>query len=191
MIGLVTVARGQQPNVRPLRVQSSDGRRVTFAIDVELRGGFVHVAQLPIQMQISTPQGPMTLQTTRLLVLDGVHRLLALLEAGRKTAYAILLDDLQPQHLAMYFGQPLAPWIILDAVGAVRPPVLDDYLDAAVYDVLTTQSLDLTQRLVVQRDLVQLPHDKADSQRPEERQFGVSGLLQRTLPGTPRARARP
>jgi hypothetical protein len=181
-VGVVNVPRGQPPRVGRMSAEvAADRHRVTFSVDVEARPHLVHVMAAQVAMQ----QGPVQLLSSRLIVLDGVHRLLAMLSSGYTHAYAVMLTELAPQQLATYMGGG-GPHLVLDAaLGAQRPPRLDDYLDEAVFDVVSLQSLEVSLSLVVSPQFQQRPVDfETESNVP------VTGVKTETL-GKARARRQP
>lgn len=180
-VGVVNVARGQPPRVGRLRADFADDRkRITFSVDVEARPHYVHL----MAAQVAIQQGPVQFSSTRLIVLDGVHRLVALLSAGYANAYALMLTELAPQQLANYMGGG-GPHLLLDAaLGAPRPPRLDDYLDGDVVDQVMLQPLDGSFGLVMSPQFQQ-----RSSEIDIDRALPVTGAKVATLP-TRRSRRR-
>jgi len=99
----------------PLRVARYSPERVTFEFDVTPRPNWVWLAA--------------SQDMSRLLILNGVHHLLALLEAGRTHALCLLRP-------AQSLGDPTIGFNFQDPslfkpseLTAARPPLLRDYLD--------------------------------------------------------------
>jgi hypothetical protein len=99
----------------PLRLARYSTERVTYEFDVTPRLNWVWLA--------------MCADMNRLLILNGVHHLLALLKAGRQHAFCLLRSALSvgdptigfpPQDLGIFKPSELT---------AERPPLLRDYLD--------------------------------------------------------------
>ena len=99
----------------PLRVARYTPEKVTFEFDVRPRPNWVWLAA----------SGDMN----RLLILNGVHHLLALLKAGRQHAFCLLrpAQSLGDPTIGFNFQEPglFKP----SELTAERPPLLRDYLD--------------------------------------------------------------
>lgn len=179
-IGVVNVPRGQPPRIGKLVAQHSlDRRSVTFSISLDARPHLVHVVGLQTVIQ----QGLSQSLSQRILVLDGVHRLLALLADGREHAYALVLDELPASQIAAYMGGG-GPGVLLDAAtSAPRPPRLDDYLDPAVFDRVRIPALDSTFGVVVTPQMQKRP-DGVSVEGATEATLPVAGTQTETLPRT-------
>ena len=99
----------------PLRVARYSPEKVTFEFDVTPRPNWVWLAA--------------SQDMSRLLILNGVHHLLALLKAGRQHALCLLrpAQSLDDQTIGFSFQDPslFKP----SELTAGRPPLLRDYLD--------------------------------------------------------------
>ncbi len=109
-------ARGDIGGLTPLRVARYSPEKVTFEFDVIPRPNWVWLAVV---------QG-----MNRLLILNGVHHLLALLKAGRQHAFCLVrqaesLGDLQA--MGWNFQDPAL--FKPGELTAARPPLLRDYID--------------------------------------------------------------
>jgi hypothetical protein len=109
-------ARGDSGSVGPLRVARYSPERVTFEFDITPRPNWIWLAA--------------SQDMTRLLILNGVHHLLALMKAGRRHAYCLLrpahsLDDLRANGWDPQNPELFKP----DELKGARPPLLRDYLD--------------------------------------------------------------
>lgn len=164
----VKLHRGQPAWVGPLRARRAGGR-VTVSFDLEARGRFVQVAVVPLN------DGQ-----TRVVVVNGVHRLLALLADGHEFAYGIA-RALTPQELQSCF-EP-GPALIADPVGRPLPARLEDFVDENMYDVVRQTPVDVYMRMLVHSDnVITSPGVSvmADADVP----VPVTGEVVETLPGT-------
>lgn len=132
-------ARGDIGIPGPLRIANYSPEKVTFEFDVIPRPNWVWIAAIA--------------DINRILIINGVHHLLALLQAGHKNALCLVrpantLGDLlangwNPQEPALFKPNEL---------GSSRPPLLRDYLD---YNLASEVALHLRQsylRVAVQAD---------------------------------------
>jgi hypothetical protein len=99
----------------PLRLARYSPEKVTFEFDVPPRPNWVWVAQCA--------------DMNRLLILNGVHHLLALLKAGRQRALCLLRPALSAADPAIGFNFQDPAIFKPSELMAERPPLLRDYLD--------------------------------------------------------------
>ena len=109
-------ARGDIGGLTPLRIAGYSPEKVTFEFDVTPRPNWVWLAA--------------SQDMNRLLILNGVHHLLALLKAGRQHAFCLIrpaqsLGDLLANGLNFQVPGLFKP----NELTAARPPLLRDYLD--------------------------------------------------------------
>jgi len=101
--------------VTPLRLEHFSPEKATISFDVFPRPNFVFVARLQ--------------ETQKILILNGVHHLLALLSSGSDRAIGVLRDA----SVAETFNFAQDPSIFKpNRLMSPRPPLLRDYLDHAV-----------------------------------------------------------
>jgi hypothetical protein len=100
----------------PLRVARYSPDKVTFEFDVIPRPNWVWIAAVQ--------------DIGRLLILNGVHHLLALLKAGRQHAFCLARPVESVGDLQTMGWNAQDPALFKQAeLGAARPPMLADYLD--------------------------------------------------------------
>ncbi len=128
----------------PLRVARYAPDRVTFEFDVTPRPNWVWLATVP--------------GAARPVILNGVHHLLALLQAGRKEAFCLIraaqsVEELQAMGMNLQDpglfkrGQLMAP----------RPPLLRDYLNDETAAPVNLRAVDQYMRLIVQPEIGVVP----------------------------------
>lgn len=135
----IKLPRNQPPWIGPLRAVRTPGR-LTLSVDLEARARFIQVALVPL----GDGQG-------RVVVVNGVHRLLALLSAHHDHAYGIA-RVVSPQELQGSFDQ--SPALIADPTGRPLPARLDDFLDDGLFDVVRQTQIDGYLRMLVHPDNV-------------------------------------
>jgi hypothetical protein len=115
----------------PLRLKSADQSKATFEFDATPRPNYLWLNAIPATQQI--------------VVLNGVHHLLALLGAGRQRAYCLIRQGLLEQ--IFNFADPgiFKP----EHLTANRPPLLRDYLDQNLVDVTGVRAADQFMRFAV------------------------------------------
>src|SRR6266851_4647667 len=108
-------AKGDLGGPSPLRVARYSPKKVTFEFDVTPRPNWVWLAA--------------SQDMNRLLILNGVHHLLALLKAGREHALCLLrpAQSVGDQTIGFSFQDPAL--FKPSELTAERPPLLRDYLD--------------------------------------------------------------
>jgi hypothetical protein len=133
-------ARSDSGVLGPLRVARYTPEKVTFEFDVTPRPNWVWLAS-------SGDMGG------RLLILNGVHHLLALLKAGRQHAFCLLRPASSLGDLIANGWNPQSPEMFKPSeLTGARPPLLRDYLDdeqAADVGIHLRQSY---HRLAIQSD---------------------------------------
>jgi len=116
----------------PLRIQSATAEKVTFEFDALPRPNWLLLNLIPA--------------TGELLVLNGVHHLLALMRGGRDRAYCLLRQT--PVEQVFNFAQE--PGIFKpERLSAPRPPLLRDYLDNTIGDQVSLRAADQFMRFGV------------------------------------------
>ena len=109
-------ARGDSGNVGPLRVARYSPEKVTFEFDVTPRPNWVW---LVASQDMNRP-----------FILNGVHHLLALMQAGRQHAVCLVRPASSLDELTANGWNPQNPDLFKpDELRSVRPPLLRDYLD--------------------------------------------------------------
>jgi hypothetical protein len=100
----------------PLRIANYSPEKVTFEFDVTPRPNWVWVAA--------------SQDMNRLLIINGVHHLLALLRAGHKSALCLLRPASTLGELVVHGWNPQDPALFKpNELTAIRPPLLGDYFD--------------------------------------------------------------
>jgi hypothetical protein len=106
---------------------------VTFEFDALPRPNWVWLNVIP--------------QTGQILILNGVHHLLALLRAGRDRAYCLLRES--PVDQLFNYGQEPGIFKPQHLTGS-RPPLLRDYSDDSIADEVKLRAVDQFMRFGVQ-----------------------------------------
>jgi hypothetical protein len=109
-------ARSDIGGLTPLRLARYTPEKVTFEFDVIPRPNWVWLA--------------VSQDTNRLLILNGVHHLLALMKAGRQHAICLIRPAQSLTDLQALGWNPQSPDLFKPSeLTAPRPPLLRDYLD--------------------------------------------------------------
>jgi hypothetical protein len=117
--------------ISPLRIEAVAPDKVTFGFDALPRANWVWLN---------------VIKGGEMVILNGVHHLLALMRAGRNRAYCLLRQGLVEQVLDFQTPGIFKP----QHLTARRPPLLRDYLDAKVADSVRVRAVDQFMRFVVQ-----------------------------------------
>lgn len=182
-LALVNIPRGQQPRIGKLRVErSSDRHNLTCSLTIEARAHYVQI----VAVQVAVPLAGGATITQRLVIVDGVHRLLALLAGGRTHAYAVFMEQFPLQQV----GAALGAFSLADAIGQPRPPQLADYLDRAVFEPVVVPALDCSFGVLVVPQ-VQMRPQEIDSDTTPSPKLSLKGSKLATLPQADAALDRP
>jgi hypothetical protein len=123
----------------PLRVDTFDGDHATISFDLFPRPNFIWIS---------------VTQTGALLIVNGVHRLLTMLRGGHSRAFA-LVRSASVEETLLNFSDPgiIKP----NRLMALRPPLLQDYLDDLLATTVAVNDYDQLLRLAIQSELGYVP----------------------------------
>jgi hypothetical protein len=130
---VIVSGRRSLGTLSPLRLKLAGASMATFEFDARPRPNYLWLNVIPATQQIA--------------VLNGVHHLTALLNAGRDRAYCLIRQG--PLEQVFDFG-PNNPGIFkAEQFTADRPPLVRDYLDNAVADTAGVRASDQFMRFAV------------------------------------------
>jgi hypothetical protein len=133
--------------VTPLRVVKCSPAKVTFEFDVTPRANWTWLATAT--------------SLRRPMVINGVHHLLALLNAGRTAALCLVCavnTPLDLQAMGMNYQDPFL--FKPDQLMSPRPPLLRDFLDPAAAVLVSRHGCDQFMRLAVNAETGAIPQQR-------------------------------
>ena len=149
MIGMnaavIVSGRRSLGTLSALRLQSAGSEKATFEFDALPRPNWLLVYAVA--------------QTGQLVVGNGVHHVLGLIRAGRDHAYCLVMQ----RPLDQMFNYQDVGIFKSDRLTEARPPLVRDYLDLAIADVVGVRAVDQFMRFGVSQppDIGQIPQSEA------------------------------